>query len=90
MKTSDSVRALLKLCGKKQADLVRVVDMKSIQSLNNKFLNNRWSAADLVKVAEFAGAKLAFILPDGERVLISGDPVQAVPVGDSAGAGSAG
>ena len=78
MSISNTVRALLNLCGKRQSDLVTALDMKNVQSLNNKFYNERWSASDLAAVAEACGAKLAFILPDGERVLISAaDPVQA-------------
>lgn len=90
MSVSASIKALLSIRGLKQSDLMEVLKVGSKQALSNKFVAGRWSAADLVKVAEFAGAKLAFVLPDGERVLISGDPVQAAPVGDSAGAGAAG
>ena len=90
MSISASIKALLSIRGIKQADLLDVLSVGSKQALSNKFVGERWSAADLVKVAEFAGAKLVFVLPNGERVLISADPVQAVPVGDSAGAGSAG
>ena len=89
MSISNSVRALLKLCGKRQSDLVGALEMNSVQSLNNKFYNERWSAADLVAVADACGAKLAFILPDGERVLISAaDPVGADPVQASPAAGA--
>ena len=83
MSITTSVRALLGMVGKKQRDLLPVFGLANVQSLSNKFRGERWSAADLVAVADACGAKLAFILPDGERVLISAaDPVQA-----SAGAG---
>ena len=102
MSISSSIRALLNIKGLKQKDLLPAFGRTSIQGLSNKFREERWSAADLVTVAEFTGCKLAFILPDGERVLISaGDPVaaaagagpdlvQAAPAGDTAGAGRAG
>ena len=56
---------------KKQSDLMEVLGMSSKQSLSNKFSNERWSAEDLVKIAEYCGCKLAFILPNGERITIS-------------------
>ena len=76
MSISASIKALLNLRGLKQADLMEVLKVGSKQALSNKFVGGRWSAADLVAVAEACGAKLAVVLPDGERVLISADPVQ--------------
>lgn len=91
MSITSSIRALLEIRGKRQVDLLPVFGLANAQSLSNKFRGGRWSASDLVKIAEFAGAKLAFILPDGERIIIGGsDPVQAPPPGDSAGAGGSG
>ena len=96
MSISSSIRALLNIKGLKQKDLLPAFGRTSIQGLSNKFREERWSAADLVTVADFTGCKLAFILPDGERVLISaGDPgtaaagagpdlVQAAPAGNMA------
>ena len=102
MSITTSVRALLGMVGKRQCDLLPVFGLANVQSLSNKFRGERWSAADLVAVADACGAKLAFILPDGERVLISAaDPVgagagvqaspaagQGVPVGESEPAGA--
>ncbi len=79
MSITTSVRALLGMVGKKQRDLLPVFGLANVQSLSNKCRGERWSAADLVAVADACGAKLAFVLPDGERVLISADPVQASP-----------
>lgn len=90
MNISNSIKALLSLSGKRQIDLLGVLDIKSRQSLSNKFAGNRWSGSDLVKVAEFTGAKLAFILPDGERVVIAaGDPGEGAGggFGEAAGGG---
>ena len=86
---SASIKALLNLRGLKQADLMEVLKVGSKQALSNKFVGGRWSAADLVAVADACGAKLAFVLPDGERVLISAaDPVGADPVQASPAAGA--
>ena len=71
MSVSKKVKALLLEREKKQSDLMEVLGMSSKQSLSNKFSNERWSAEDLVKIAEYCGCKLAFILPNGERIIIS-------------------
>ncbi len=70
MAISKKVKALLLEMDKKQSDLMEVLDMGSKQSLSNKFTNERWSAEDLVKIADYCGCKLAFILPSGERIVI--------------------
>lgn len=70
MATSKKIKALLAETGKKQADLLVLLDMSSKQSLSNKFSNERWSANDLAKIAEFCGCKLAFLLPNGERITV--------------------
>ncbi len=70
MAISKKVKALLLEMDKKQSDLMEVLDMSSKQSLSNKFTNERWSAEDLVKIADYCGCKLAFILPNGERIAI--------------------
>ena len=88
---STAVKALLHKTKTKQGRLVGVLDAKSAQALSNKFRLGRWSASDLAKVAEFTGAKLAFILPDGEQVVIAADALgETMPGGGieaSAGAG---
>ena len=87
MSITKYVRALLSVTGKRQRDLLLALGLANEQSLSNKFRGERWSAADLVTVAEFTGAKLAFILPNGERIVISSDPAPGgVPLGDMAGA----
>lgn len=67
---SEKVKAILSLSGKKQVDLAAHFGMSS-QSMNNKMSRDSWSAKDLVAAAEFAGCKLAFILPNGERIVIN-------------------
>ena len=70
---SKTIKALLAICGKKQSDLMPLLGMSSRQSLSNKFTNERWSADDLAKIAQHCGCKLAFVLPDGERIVIGDD-----------------
>ena len=71
MSVSKKVKALLLEREKKQSDLMEVLGMRRKPSLSNKFSNERWSAEDLAKIAEYCGCKLAFILPNGERITIS-------------------
>lgn len=66
MSVTKKIKALLALTGKKQTDLMGSLGMSSKQSLSNKFSNERWSADDLVKVADECGCMVAFILPDGQ------------------------
>lgn len=71
MSISQKVKSVLAHSGKKQADLVEVLSMGSKQSLSNKFTHERWSADDLVKIADFCGCKLVFVLPDGDSVTLN-------------------
>lgn len=73
MAISKKVKALLAECERKQSDLLDVLEMGSKQSLSNKFSNERWSAEDLTKIADFCGCKLAFFLPSGERIVLNTD-----------------
>lgn len=73
MAISKRIKALLLETDMKQSDLMGVLDMSSKQSLSNKFTNERWSADDLVKIADFCGCKLAFVLPDGKRIVMDND-----------------
>lgn len=75
MAISDKVKGLLALCGKKQIELATYFGM-SKQSMSNKIANNRWFASDLVKVADFCGCKLVFILPDGQQIIIDETPTE--------------
>lgn len=70
MGVTKKIKALLALTGKKQTDLMESLGMSSKQSLSNKFSNERWSAEDLVKVADVCGVKVAFILPDGQQFFL--------------------
>lgn len=84
MSISAQIKALLSITGNKQSDLMEALGMASKQSLSNKFTGERWSAADLVKIADFTGCKLAFVLPNGERLLLD------APAGDGQAVSGAG
>lgn len=72
MSVSDKVKGLLALSGKKQVDLAAYFGM-SKQTMGNKMSRSSWSASDLAKAAEFCGCKLAFIMPDGQQIVIDAE-----------------
>ena len=45
----------------------------TVAAINNKFYRDSWSAADLMKVAEITGSRLAFVFPDGQQLFFSPD-----------------
>lgn len=79
MAISKRIKALLLETDKKQSDLMEVLDMSSKQSLSNKFSNERWSADDLVRVAEYCDCKLAFLMPDGQKIIIDAEEKEKAP-----------
>ncbi|MBS5166391.1 MAG: hypothetical protein KHY77_11645 [Butyricicoccus pullicaecorum] len=72
MSMSDKVKGLLALCGKKQTQLAESFGM-SRQTMGNKMARNSWSGNDLAKAAEFCGCKLAFLLPDGQQIILNAE-----------------
>ena len=79
MNVSAAIKTLLNMVGKKQGALAGVLGVGSVQAVSNKFRLNRWSASDLIKIADSTGCKLAFVLQDGERVVLSAS--ETVPEG---------
>ena len=74
MSISANIKALLALSGLKQSDLLQPLNMSSRQSLSNKFTNERWSAQDLVDISRLCGCKLAFIMPNGQQIILENEP----------------
>ena len=73
MNTSSRIKALLELTGKDQTGLASAFGMTTPQAMNNKMRRDSWSTKDLAKAAAFCGAQLAFLLPDGSRLIIAPD-----------------
>ncbi len=67
---SEKIKAILSLTGNKQTDLAQHLAIAP-QSVANKMVRDSWSAGDLVKVAGMVGAKLEFVLPDGQHIVIA-------------------
>ena len=74
MSISANIKALLALSGLKQSDLMQPLNMSSRQSLSNKFTNERWSAQDLVDISRLCDCKLAFIMPNGQQIIVESEP----------------
>ena len=72
MSISDSVSSALKKASLKQNDLAAAYG-KSKQSMSMKFTRDSWFGKDLVKVAKLIGADLAFVFPDGSKIMIDTD-----------------
>ena len=71
---TDKIKALLALSGKKNIDLARHFGMTA-QSLSNKMVLNRYTADELIRIAEFTGCRIGFVLPDGQHIYL--DPEDA-------------
>ena len=69
MSVSGAVRMALAKDGKKQAALAKILGIQA-QSLHLKLVKERWTGAELAKVAEFTGGTLVFLYPDGQMILI--------------------
>lgn len=80
---NDKVRAILALAGKRNIDLAELYGV-SKQSMNNKMTNNRFSADDLIRIAEFTGCRVAFVLPDGQHIFLKPEDIRREQDGNSA------
>ena len=69
MSVSTSVRMALAKGNKKQTELAELLGFQR-QAVNLKLAKERWTGAELARIAEFTGGKLAFIYPDGQQILI--------------------
>lgn len=66
---TDKIKALLLITGKKQIELANEFGLTA-QSMSNKMALNRYNSDDLIKIAEFTGCKVGFLLPNGEHILL--------------------
>ena len=69
MSVSTAVRMALAKGNKKQTELAEFLGIQR-QPVNLKLAKERWTGAELAKVAELTGGKLAFVYPDGQQILI--------------------
>lgn len=67
MAVSSKIKALLQLSGKDHAGLAAHLGISG-QALSNKFYRDSFSAADLIKIAEYTECPLAFLSKDGNQI----------------------
>lgn len=66
MNISTMIKSVLVEKSLKQQDLQELLGLSSKQAVSNKFANNRWSAEDLAKVANFLDGQLILKVADRE------------------------
>lgn len=66
--TSNKIKALLNLSGNDLAGLASHLQI-SRQALSNKLYRNSFSEKDLIKIANYTGAKLCFIHDENKIIL---------------------
>jgi len=66
---ASKVKALLNIKGKKIQDLAECFGM-SPQAMRNKLSRDSFSAADLIKVAQFLDAELSFVISDNQKIVL--------------------
>ena len=69
MSVSTSVRMALAKGNKRQVELAELLGFTR-QAVNLKLAKERWTGAELARVADFTGGKLAFVYPDGQQILV--------------------
>ena len=88
MSVSTSVRMALAKGNKRQVELAELLGFTR-QAVNLKLAKERWTGAELARVAAFTGGKLAFVYPDGQEILVDlpeGNGKRAKPARQPAGA----
>ncbi len=75
MSVSSKVKAVLSLSSKDHSGLASYLGI-STQALSNKFYRDSFSAADLIKVAEYCGTALCFVSNDGNKVVIDSNDLK--------------
>ncbi|GFI60890.1 hypothetical protein IMSAG049_00039 [Clostridiales bacterium] len=67
MSVSGKIKALLSIKDKSHAELAEHLGISS-QALSNKFYRDSFSSSDLIKIADFAGCPLAFMVDDALNI----------------------
>lgn len=75
MPITDKVKAAMVVRGKKNKELAQYLGITE-QSLSNKFNRGSFSAEDLIKIANFAGATLALEFDDKNKIAFSLDDIR--------------
>ena len=76
MSVTNKISMVLSSCGKKKNELGEFLGLGSRQATSNKMVYERWSADDLIKVAQFTGSKIGFTLSDGTYIELTEDDIR--------------
>lgn len=72
---TDKLKAALRLAGKKEIELAQAYGI-SPQGMHNKFSRGSFSMEDGIKIADFCGAELCFLLPDGHKIVFDASDIR--------------
>ncbi len=61
---SSKIKTLLAAKNIKQQELITILGLSSKQALSLKFTRGSWSAAELIKIADYCEAEYCFIIDD--------------------------
>ena len=75
LSVSNKIKALLQLKGQEQIKLAAHLKI-SKQALSNKFYRDSFSAADLIKIGQFVGCDLAYIVNDKQNIVFDINDLQ--------------
>lgn len=75
MQITNKIKGLLQIKGKKNTELAAYLGITA-QSLSNKFNRGSFSAEDLIKIADFLGCELAFIISDNQKITLDIDDLR--------------
>ena len=78
MSVSTAVRMALTKGNKKQKELAEYLGIQAAP-VHLKLVKERWTGAELARIAAFTGGKLAFIYPDGQQILIEAPEKEPEP-----------
>lgn len=69
MAVNSKVRAMLNMKNRKPHELAEYFGI-SAQAMRNKISRNSFSSDDLIKVADFLGCELSFILSENQKITL--------------------
>lgn len=75
MSVTCKIKALLSLKERKNVELARYLNMTP-QSLQNKLNRGSFSAEDLIKISEFTGCTLAFVVDDTQQIVLDKEDIR--------------
>jgi len=84
MAVTHKVKALLELKHETNTGLAKHMGITT-QALHNKYHRDSYSASDLIKIAEYLGAELAFIVDERQWFVFSPNDIKQKNSDDDAG-----